>query len=263
MAASLTFLKFKKLYRLIVHRSLDVQDLVNQIRLYEENLLNLDYGTIVNAYGKQPLGGGAYVGITMELINDWRLSFEARGGPDYPGHCQVATCLQLISIIITQFILLHLLKLLSHSLVSKIVQSSSDYAMMYMIEALRGRKSALGSIFYWNPTSGSDSNDGLSPANAVGTFNKAQTLATAGAGDIIFAISTASGGVTTTTEKITISKGLKVRGAGYAFQMVPSTSGSPTVAITADSVEFEGFFVKTALGATDDGITVTGDSEFN
>ena len=264
MAASLTFLKTQKIIQVdSPQTSLDVQDLVNQIRLYEENLLNLDYGTIVNAYGKQPLGGGAYVGITMELINDWRLAFEARNGPDTVlctlsgGNIVAVNQYNNNAIYPTAFTQV----IISQSSSPTLVQSSSDYAMMYMIEALRGRKSAVGSIFYWNPTSGSDTSDGLSPANAVATFNKAQTLATAGAGDIIFAISTASGGVTTTNEKITISKaGLKVRGAGYAFQMIPSTSGSPTVTISADSVEFEGFFVKTAAGGTDDGVVVTGDN---
>lgn len=264
MAASLTFLKTQKIIQVDSPQiSLDVQDLVNQIRLYEENLLNLDYGTIVNAYGKQPLGGGAYVGITMELINDWRLAFEARSGPDTilctlsGGNIVAVNQYSNNAIYPTAFTQV----IISQSSSPTLVQSTSDYAMMYMIEALRGRKSAVGSIFYWNPTSGSDSSDGLSPANAVATFNKAQTLSTAGAGDIIFAISTASGGITTTNEKITISKaGLKVRGAGYVFQMVPITTGAPTVTITADSVEFEGFFVKSASGGTDDGIVITGDN---
>lgn len=262
MAASLTFLKAQKIIQVdSPQTSLDVQDLVNQIRLYEENLLNLDYGTIVNAYGKQPLGGGAYVGITMELINDWRLAFEARSGPETilctlsGGNIVAINQYNNNPIYPTAFTQV----VISQSSSPTLVQSSSDYAMMYMIEALRGRKSAVGSIFYWNPTSGTDTNDGLSPATAVATFNKAQTLATAGAGDIVFAISTSTGGITTTDEKITITKaGLKVRGAGYAFQMVPSTPGTATVAITADSVEFEGFFVKTDNGGTDDGITITG-----
>ncbi len=264
MAASLTFLKTQKIIQVDSPQiSLDVQDLVNQIRRYEENLLNLDYGTIVNAYGKQPLGGGAYVGITMELINDWRLAFEARSGPDTilctlsGGNIVAVNQYSNNAIYPTAFTQV----IISQSSSPTLVQSSSDYAMMYMIEALRGRKSAVGSIFYWNPTSGNDSSDGLSPANAVATFNKAQTLATAGAGDIIFAISTAAVGITTTSEKITISKGgLKVRGAGYTFQMIPITAGAPTVTISADSVEFEGFFVKTATGGTDDGIVVTGDN---
>jgi hypothetical protein len=142
-----------------------------------------------------------------------------------------------------------------------IIQPDSNYGMLYLLESLKGRNRSVGTMFYWNPNTGSDSNDGLSPTNAVATFSKAQTLATAGAGDIIFAISTATGGITTTTEKITITKaGLKVRGAGYAFQMIPATNGTPTVTISADSVEFEGFFVKTAAGGTDDGVVITGDN---
>jgi len=264
MAASLTFLKTQKIIQVDAPQtSLDVQDLVNQIRLYEENLLNLDYGTIVNAYGKQPLGGGAYIGITMELINDWRVAFEARSGPDTVictvsgGNVVAVNQYGNNPIYPTAFTQITI----SQSSSPTLIQSSSDYAMMYMIEALRGRKSAVGSIFYWNPTTGSDSNDGISPANAVATFSKAQSLATAGAGDIIFALATASGGVTTTSEKINITKaGLKVRGAGYAFQMVPVTSGQATVAITGDSIEFEGFYVKSANGGNDNGITVTGDN---
>ncbi len=264
MAASLTFLKTQKIIQVDAPQtSLDVQDLVNQIRLYEENLLNLDYGTIVNAYGKQPLGGGAYIGITMELINDWRVAFEARSGPDTVictvsgGNVVAVNQYGNNPIYPTAFTQITI----SQSSSPTLIQSSSDYAMMYMIEALRGRKSAVGSIFYWNPTTGSDSNDGISPANAVATFSKAQSLATAGAGDIVFALATASGGVTTTSEKINITKaGLKVRGAGYAFQMVPVTSGQATVAITGDSIEFEGFYVKSANGGSDNGITVTGDN---
>lgn len=264
MAASLTFLKTQKIIQVDAPQtSLDVQDLVNQIRLYEENLLNLDYGTIVNAYGKQPLGGGAYIGITMELINDWRVAFEARSGPDTVictvsgGNVVAVNQYGNNPIYPTAFTQITI----SQSSSPTLIQSSSDYAMMYMIEALRGRKSAVGSIFYWNPTTGSDTNDGISPANAVATFSKAQSLATAGAGDIVFALATASGGVTTTSEKINITKaGLKVRGAGYAFQMVPVTSGQATVVITGDSIEFEGFYVKSANGGNDNGITVTGDN---
>ena len=264
MAASLTFLKYERIIQVdSPQTALDIQDLLNQIRTYEEKLINLDYGTIANAYGKQSLGGGSFIGITLELINNWRIAFEARSGPgtdlctvsggnivainDYSNNPIYPTAF-------TQVVI-------SQSSSPTLIQSSSDYAMMYMIEALRGRKSAVGSIFYWNPTSGSDGNDGSSPANAVSTFAKAQSLATAGAGDIIFALSTASGGVTTSTEKLNITKaGLKVRGAGYQFQLVPSTSGASTVTISADSVEFEGFFVKSASGGSDNGISITGDN---
>ncbi|MEK7169105.1 MAG: right-handed parallel beta-helix repeat-containing protein [Patescibacteria group bacterium] len=262
--STLTFFKTEKVIQVdSPQTTVTCQDLINQIRLYEENLNNLDYGHIANAYGKQALGGGSYIGITLELVNDWRIAFEARSGPDtiactvsggnlvainqYGNNPLKATAFTQVNI--------------AQSSSPTIIQADANYGMLYMLESLRGRNRSVGAIWYWNPTTGNDNNDGLTPSNAVATFAKAQTLATAGAGDIIFALSTASGGVTTTNEKLSITKaGLKVRGAGYAFQLIPITTGSPTVSITADSVEFEGFFVKTASGGTDDGIVITGNN---
>src|SRR3990167_10017343 len=81
--ATLTFFKYERVVQVdSPQTSVAVQDLINQIRAYEEQLINMDYGTIANAYGKQALGGGAFIGITLELINDWRIAFEARPGPD-------------------------------------------------------------------------------------------------------------------------------------------------------------------------------------
>lgn len=262
--ATLTFFKYQKLIQVdSPETSVTIQDLLNQIRSYEEQLINLDYGTIANAYGKQSLGGGSYIGITLELINDWRISFEARAGPSTT-LCTISGG-NLVAInqygnnpiyptAFTQVVI-------AQSSSPTIIQADTDYGMLYMLESLRGKNRSVGTIYYWNPTSGNDSNDGLTPAKAVATFAKAQTLATAGAGDIIFAVSTASGGITTSTEKLTISKAaLKVRGPGYQFQLVPTTFGAATVNISADSVEFEGFYVTTAAGGTDNGITVTGDN---
>lgn len=60
-----------------------IQELLNDIRNTEDNLANLDDDIIAVASGKQDLGGGVSVGITLELINDWKLAFEARAGPSY------------------------------------------------------------------------------------------------------------------------------------------------------------------------------------
>ena len=86
-----------------------------------------------------------------------------------------------------------------------IITPPEDLNMLYLIESLRGTGKSLGSIFYWDPEGGSDTNDGSQPSDAVQTFAAAQALATAGAGDIIFALSTDSSGVTTTTEKLSLS----------------------------------------------------------
>lgn len=55
-----------------------IQDLINTIRAAEAKQGCIDDASLANAYGKQDLGGGAKVGITLELINNWRIQFEDR-----------------------------------------------------------------------------------------------------------------------------------------------------------------------------------------
>jgi hypothetical protein len=59
-----------------------VQDLVDTCRVEEEQLYNLQYAKIINANGKDSLGGGVFVGITATLQNAL-LAFEARPGPTF------------------------------------------------------------------------------------------------------------------------------------------------------------------------------------
>jgi len=59
-----------------------IQDLIDAIRDYEDELVNLDIPKIADCTGKEELGGGVYVGLTLKLI-DWKLKFEDRPGPDY------------------------------------------------------------------------------------------------------------------------------------------------------------------------------------
>lgn len=58
------------------------QELIDTIRAYEDEWYGIDIPVIANATGKQALGGGVLVGITVQLLN-WRLQFEDRAGPDY------------------------------------------------------------------------------------------------------------------------------------------------------------------------------------
>jgi len=66
-----------------------IQELHNLCVDYEDELVNLATDRIVSSAGKEPLGGGVSVGITLTLINDWQLAFEARSGPTYI-QCQVS-----------------------------------------------------------------------------------------------------------------------------------------------------------------------------
>jgi hypothetical protein len=125
---------------------------------------------------------------------------------------------------------------------------------------MREDQKTVGGIFYWDPTSGSNSNTGLAPTSAVLTFDKAQTLATAGKHDIIFCLSTHSSGITTVTETLNITKStLKVRGPGYVFQLIPNATTDPTITVAADSVEINGLYIGTAATGSQSAITVQGD----
>jgi len=60
--------------------SVTIQSLVNQIRDWEDEQVNLAYDRILMASGKEDLGGSIVVGITATLENA-KLKFEARGSP--------------------------------------------------------------------------------------------------------------------------------------------------------------------------------------
>ena len=61
---------------------LTVQDLVDTLRFEEEKLENASYPVIVQASGKEPLGGGVKVGVTVSLQNA-QVAFATRLGPTY------------------------------------------------------------------------------------------------------------------------------------------------------------------------------------
>ena len=58
--------------------SITIQSLVNQIRQWEHDPVNMGYDKLLSASGKEDLGGGALVGITAKLENT-KVMFEARG----------------------------------------------------------------------------------------------------------------------------------------------------------------------------------------
>ena len=57
-----------------------MQDLYDTLR--ERELIQIDEPYIINGAGKEPLGGGVLVGLTLTL-NDALIQFEARPGPEY------------------------------------------------------------------------------------------------------------------------------------------------------------------------------------
>lgn len=242
-----------------------IQDLHDEIRLFEERNQNLEVGQIMNASGKQSLGGGVNVGITLELINDWRLQFEARAGPTTIG-CTV-TGGNLVAtnqydnnpISATAYTQVTIAQASS----ATIATPPSDDHILYLLSSLRGKQRGVGSFFYWNPTSGSDSNDGTTAGKAVATFATAQTLASAGTGDTIFCLASHSSGTTTVTETLNITKAnLKVMGPGHTFQLAPTATTDPTITIAAANVEISGLYIKTATTGSQNAVTVSTNNAF-
>lgn len=245
--------------------TLTIQTLYNEIRLYEEKMPFLFVAQIANGSGKQGLGGGVTVGITLELINDWRLSFQARDGIEEGGGTILCTVSGGNLVATNQYSnnpikpTANTQVVISQSSSATITKAESDTTLLYLMENLIGTHRGSGSYYYWDPTSGSDSNDGTSPTKAVLTFSKAQTLATDGKYDTIICISGGTDGITTVTETLTITKdGLKIRGAGYPFQLKPTSTTVDTVTINATNIEISGLYISTATTGTRDGVVVNG-----
>ncbi len=62
--------------------TITIQDLHDTLHTLQEEMRNLNFDGIVFSAGKNDLGGGSFVGITLLLLNA-RLAFEARGGPSF------------------------------------------------------------------------------------------------------------------------------------------------------------------------------------
>ena len=79
-------LSFDKINKIITvpapTTEITVQTLINEIRDWEDELVNIDVAKIADASGKEDLGGGLSVGITLKLLS-WKLKFADRSGPDY------------------------------------------------------------------------------------------------------------------------------------------------------------------------------------
>jgi len=59
-----------------------IQDLVDTCRDLESTINELEFNHLLDAAGKEPLGGSVFVGVTVTLQNAV-LAFEARGGPSF------------------------------------------------------------------------------------------------------------------------------------------------------------------------------------
>jgi len=239
---------------------LTLQYLVDQTRDTEDELCPpMGYPKIMDAYGKQSLGGGSYVGITVVLLDNWKVRFEARPGPD------TVSCFVRGGNLIAESgnpiaPSAYVTVTLAQSSSPTIATPDDNINLKYLIASLQDRQKNIGEFIYWDPANGSDANGGTTPNSAFATFSAAQASATAGNYDVIYCLANDSEGEVTVTTPISITKNtLKLRGPGHTFKLIPSNSGSDTITISANDVEVSGFYIETASTGTDNAISVTGD----
>lgn len=62
---------------------IDIQELYNKCKDFEDNPEMMSYPIICTASGKQSVTPTVQVAITMQMENGWKIGFEARAGPTY------------------------------------------------------------------------------------------------------------------------------------------------------------------------------------
>ncbi len=233
-----------------------IQELINAIRDYEDELVNLDIPKIADCSGKEELGGGVYVGLTLKLI-DWKLKFEDRPGPDYVV-CNVRGG-NLVAYDTTLEEYVNPIQPASYVTVTLTSSSSATLQelqltdLKYRLESLRDTHPAFGDTIYWDPINGDDDNSGVEIDSAVKTFSRALELVQNNHNDLI--IGYAEGEVTI-TEPININKNavhIKSTGSGIWKWNTP---GQTAITISGNQCSIEAFAIENA----DKGIVITGDN---
>ncbi len=260
-------LVFQKNDRVILVEShqvvLTVQELLNAIRIAEDDSFHMDIPKFADAFGKQDLGGGVLVGITMVLLDNWRVQFE-----DRPGPATIVVSITGGNLVAINDFSNNPVKASTFTQVQITSSSSATIAeleiidLVHRIESLRVSHSRFGSNIYWDPIGGDDAFEGESPTNAVVTFSRAHTLASADVGDTIYCLTrSATSDSVDVDESITITKsGISVRGPGENFRFLHDTGAgaNSTVTIKANNISMSGFTIEHSIAGALDAIDING-----
>lgn len=231
-----------------------IQDMYDTLRVIEARVQNIAFPSLVSAGGKEDLGGGTSVGITMTLQNA-QISWGDRGSPTrakIAGGNIVAIDSAGVPLAVDVF---------STNINSVIAQSSNatlldqqlSSATKYLVESKLPCHPNLGDQFYWDPIAGDDLNEGILPSSAKKTFAGAFALCVAGHYDAIYIVTdnAPSSGIII-TERIVINKAnVMLRGPGRGATIAPTDDSADTIIIDgAIGVEIDCFTVNTGPGPT-------------
>ena len=247
-----------------------VQALINAIRDYEDDWFVMDIPRIASASGKEDLGGGTLVGITLKLYG-WKIKFADRSGPETIS-CEI-TGGNLVAVDYDNWhLFVNPIEPSTFTQVTRTTSASATIAsleianLQRLIESLRVHHSGYGNMWYWNPHGGSDLLDGTTPEKAVKTFEKAHEYAVDWNHDIIFCMPGNDVGNTISLEPMTITKNyLFIRGPGRDFRIYPNLTNAfnSGIHIGGIGVELSGFLYSGEnLGAGTKGFTCDGSNHF-
>jgi len=237
-----------------------IQDLYNQGKDEEDfPHIAMTTGLILTATGKESLGGGIQVGVTLVMRNGWKVGFGDRGSPT---QCNVTggNIVAESEVVGDQFFQSVNVQINYQSSSSPTIASRDDTNVKFLVEASRKDHSSFGKQIYWNPALGDDGLTGESPENAVRTFSRAHDIADVGGNDVIFALGDPAVAVTIITERITITKSaLFLRGTGPAIRFEPlaATNGVPVIDVQAGGFQVESIAIFGSPSGTDPCIKCT------
>ena len=252
---------------------IQIQELIDVIRSWEDELSPaMDITRVADAAGKDDLGGGVLVGITLTLREGWRLKFADRPGPDWVtcnvfGGNLVATDENddaSIAIAPAEYVNTN-----TQGSQSPSIQSLEIEELKYRIESQRGKNAAYGNVIYWSPYDGNDTNDGGAAASPKKTIEAALSAFTnPGDGDVIWMLANDPAGITTVSANVVLSadhENLQFRGPGSEFIMLPIDPDLPIFDIRVNGVGFEAFQLsgEGASAGSGDGFFLSGVAEYH
>ena len=206
-----------------------IQEIYDAIRDFEDEIANLETPKIADCYGKQELGGGVLVGLTLVLY-EWAIKFADRPGPTWE-ICTIrggnlvaydADGYGISPITPSSFITTNMT-----SSSSATINELGLTDLKYRIESLRSGGSGFGRTWYVNTDTGLDQSSGESPDAPLKTLEHA--LIHANHGDVIVFLD--AGPIT--TPLVVTKSGIHLRGNG-AGTLISTPSG---VGITIEGVQ--------------------------
>ena len=243
-----------------------ITELDVQIDLYSDwkewSLLsdNLKFQPAFRSVGGDPISDTRNLGATFFLINGWRirpdevdhrLTITGNLFTDPAGFSPVVPTLGDFNVIVEYS---------TSNLIDTVAAVANvDVARtQYLIESARGHHGGYGSVFFWDPVNGDDSNDGTTPDTAVEFFSAAHDLAVAGRHDVIFLL-TGTVEVEWDEALVITKRDLSVREVGHGVVIKPTTAGVDAVTIDAEGVHLQSLTISTSAGGGD-GIFVNNES---